>query len=144
MRRYLLDTPLVAAYLNNRAAAVTLVPPWIAQREAATSILVYGEVTEYLQRYPNTPGRQAQLRALLAAVHPYFLTYPILEQYALIRRRLRPPAGPGLIGDIDALIAATALARDLTLVTTASDFARVPGLRLQLIDRASLSRRAGQ
>jgi predicted nucleic acid-binding protein len=34
-----------------------------------------------------------------------------LEQYADIRRKLRPPQGPGLIGDTDTLIAATALER---------------------------------
>lgn len=45
-------------------------------------------------------------------------TYAILERYADLRRQLRPPYGPGLIGDIDTLIAATALEHDLTLVTT--------------------------
>lgn len=34
----------------------------------------------------------------------------------------------GLIGDIDTLIAATALEHGLILVTTDSDFGRVPGL----------------
>ncbi len=44
MRRYLLDSAVVAAYLNGRTAAVNLVSPWIASEEAATSILVYGEI----------------------------------------------------------------------------------------------------
>jgi predicted nucleic acid-binding protein len=46
--------------------------------------------------------------------------------------------GPGLIGDIDTLIAATALAYDLTLVTTDSDFTRVPQLHLMLLPRDML------
>jgi predicted nucleic acid-binding protein len=62
------------------------------------------------------------LRGLLGAIYPYFLTYSILERYAEIRRTLRPPHGPGLIGDIDTLIAATALERNLTVVTMDSDF----------------------
>jgi predicted nucleic acid-binding protein len=51
------------------------------------------------------------------------------------------PHGPGLIGDIDTLIAATALVRGLTLVTTDRAFERVPRLQLMLIPRASLRAR---
>ena len=48
------------------------------------------------------------------------------------------PYGPGLIGDIDTLIAATALHYGLTLVTTDSDFTRVPGLQLHYLPLARL------
>jgi hypothetical protein len=41
MRRYLLDSSAVAAYLSGRRAAVGLISPWIDRQEAATSILVY-------------------------------------------------------------------------------------------------------
>ena len=71
---------------------------------------------------------------------PYFITYPILDRYADIRRQLRPPHGPGLIGDIDTLIAATALERNLTVVTVDEDFRRVPGLDVILIPREDLRR----
>lgn len=133
MRRYLLDTPIVAAYLNNRPKAVQLVQPWIMQREAATSILVYGEVIEYLKSVPNYSQRQTQLRLLLREVYLYNLTYRVLERYADIRRQLRLPHGPGLIGDIDTLIAATALERNLTVVTLDQDYRRVPGLNIMLV-----------
>ncbi len=73
--------------------------------------------------------------ALLQQVYPYGLSYLILERYAELRRMLRPPQGPGLIGDIDTLIAATSLVYDLTLVTTDSDFTRVPQLPLMLLPR---------
>ncbi len=53
-----------------------------------------------------------------------------MERYAALRRQLRPPYGPGLIGDIDTLIAATALEYNLTVVTTDSDFSRVPNLNV--------------
>ncbi len=56
-----------------------------------------------------------------------------MERYAEIRRTLRPPHGPGLIGDIDTLIAATALERHLTVVTTDSDYERVPDLKVRRI-----------
>jgi predicted nucleic acid-binding protein len=51
---------------------------------------------------------------------------------------MRPLFGPGLIGDIDTLIAATALHYGLTLITTDSDFTRVPDLKLQHIPLQSL------
>jgi predicted nucleic acid-binding protein len=133
MRRYLLDSTPVAAYLNRRQPAVDLIRPWIERREATTSILVYGEVTEYIKGLADFPARQRQLRNLLRAVIPYFLTYSILERYADLRRLLRPPHGAGLIGDIDTLIAATALDRNLTVVTTDSDFERVPHLSVMLV-----------
>ena len=38
--------------------------------------------------------------------------------------------GPGLIGDVDTLIAATALERNLTVINLDQDFTRVPGLRV--------------
>jgi len=58
-----------------------------------------------------------------------------MDRYADIRRQLRVPHGPGLVGDIDTLIAATALERGLTPVTTDSDFARVPGLQVMMLPR---------
>ena len=48
------------------------------------------------------------------------------------------PYGPGLIGDIDTLIAATALERHLTVVTIDTDFQRVPSLRVILLSRATM------
>jgi predicted nucleic acid-binding protein len=139
VRRYLLDATLIAALLHDRSAAVTLARPWLLAHEAATSILVYGEVVEYIKTRPNFPTHHRGLRALLGEVYPYFVTYPILERYADLRLTLRKPYGSGLIGDIDTLIAATALERRLTVVTTDSDFTRVPQLPVILLDRLTLT-----
>jgi len=138
MRLYLLDANIVAAYLLGKQEAGTLAHTWIHNDEAATSILVYGEVCEYLKGLTDVPKRLVALRTLLNKVYPYPLTYSSLEQYAEIRRAMRPPHGPGLIGDIDTLIAATALDNGLTLVTTDSDFTRVPKLSVMHIPRATL------
>jgi predicted nucleic acid-binding protein len=137
MKRYLLDTSILAAYLQNRKTAVELLSPWIKNKEAATSILVYAEVTEYIKGLSDFPKRASDLRLLLRTIYPYFLTYSILERYADIRRTLRPPKGTGLIGDIDTLIAATALERNLTIVTTDRDFERVPQLKTKLVNLKS-------
>ncbi len=67
-----------------------------------------------------------------------------MQRYAELRRQLRPPRGPGLSGDIDTLIAATALEYDLTLVTTDGDFDRVPGLMQLRLDRLTLKPLPGQ
>lgn len=78
MRRYLLDTAVLAAYLYERRGAIQIVGPWIAGREAATSILVYGEIVEHLLGRNQFPDRQAQLRRLLREIVPHFLTPQIM------------------------------------------------------------------
>jgi hypothetical protein len=49
MKRYLLDTSDLGAGLFQRPGAVELLTPWIGARETATSILVYGELIEYIR-----------------------------------------------------------------------------------------------
>ncbi|MGE3911310.1 MAG: type II toxin-antitoxin system VapC family toxin [Chloroflexota bacterium] len=135
MRRYLLDTPIIAALLNSRPGAVSLATPWIQANEAATSVLVYAEVLEYIKPSSRYPQHYRALQTLLAGVYPFFLTLPVLERYADIRLSLRRGR---LIGDIDTLIAATALERNLTIVTLDPDFQRVPDLGVMLLTRTDL------
>lgn len=134
MKRYLLDTSLISAFLHGRPPALTLIEPLVRNGQATTSILVYGEVIEYLKGLPTFTTHKMRLQRLfdLNQITPYPLTYPILEHYADIRRTLRPLNA--LIGDIDTLLAATALEHDLTLLTIDTDFDRVPDLQWQLVD----------
>src|ERR671915_579227 len=138
MRRYLLDTAPLAALLLARPAALELISPWLNRHEVAASILAYAEAVEYSKDFSDAKRRQSQLRTLLGEVYPYFLTYPIMERYTDIRRSLRKPHGKGLIGDVDTLIAATALERNLTVVTIDTDFQRVPNLRVILLSRSTM------
>ena len=133
MKRYLLDTSLVAAFLHGRPHALTLIEPLVRNGQAGTSMLVYGEVIEYLKGLPTFLEYKARLQQLFALkqITPYPLTYPILERYADIRRTLRPLHQD--IGDIDALIAATALEEDLILLTIDRDYERVPHLKWELV-----------
>src|SRR2546423_1283507 len=133
MKKYLLDTSPFAAYLNQREGAVSILQPLIHRHEVATSVIVYAEVVEYIKGLPHFSRRYQQVRQLLREVYPYFLTYPILERYADLRRQLRPPHGKGLIGDMDTLIAATALERNLTIITLDHDFERVPHLKTKFL-----------
>jgi len=95
-------------------------------------MLVYGEVIEYLKGLPHYQENYAAFHTILNEIPPYPLTYAILEQYANIRRALRPLHQD--IGDIDTLIAATAREHDLTLVTIDTDFERVPHLKMKLVN----------
>jgi predicted nucleic acid-binding protein len=104
----------------------------IEKDHAATSILVYGEVAEYVKKFAAFTAYKARLEALLEQVYPYPLTYAILERYADIRRTLRPLHQD--IGDIDTLIAATAIEHNLTVVTIDRDFERVPQLQMKLVN----------
>lgn len=141
MRQYLLDSAVLSAYLRGRPAALALARAWVHAGEATTSIVCVGEVAEYLKSFSDYPRHWQAFRTLLMRVHPYPLTYAIAQRYADLRRALRPPHGPGLIGDMDTLIAATALEYGLTLVTTDSDFQRVPSLSLHRLPPGAL--RAG-
>ena len=134
MKRYLLDTSLVAAFLHGRPHILALIEPLVKKRQAATSLLVYGEVMEYPKGLPAFLEYKDRLQQLFALnqITPYPLTYPILERYADIRRILRPLHKD--IGDIDALIAATALEEDLILLTIDHDYERVPGLKYELVN----------
>lgn len=134
MRRYLLDSAPLAAYLLGRKIAVDLISPWVLDQEATTSQLVYGEIIEYIKSFSSYARHKRDLRSLLKEIYPYYLSYSILDRYADIRRGLRPPFGKGLIGDVDTLIAATALEYKLTVVTVDHDFERVPGLKVMLVN----------
>jgi predicted nucleic acid-binding protein len=141
---YLLDTAPLAAYLFGRAGAIARLDPLIQKGEVATSMLTFGEVIEYLRSFPHFAQNEQLLRGLLyRAIRPYGLTYAIGLRYADLRRTMRAQRGPtgqpmGLIGDIDTLIAATALEHHLTLITTDSDHLRVPELQVQLLTLAQL------
>jgi predicted nucleic acid-binding protein len=134
MRFYLLDTALLAGFFHKRQKAVTLIAPWVKKNEAVTSILVYAEVIEYLKGLPDYQAHYAAFHRLISEIKPSPLTYPILDRYAQLRREMRQPHGKGLIGDIDTLIAATAIEEHLTLVTQDRDFERVPQLNVKLVD----------
>ena len=135
MRRYLLDTPIMAALLNSRPGALARISPWVHADEAVTSILVYGEVVEYIKKSQRYAQHYVGLRNLLRDIYPYYLTLPIMERYADLRLTMRRG---NLIGDMDTLIAATALEYDLAVVTIDPDFQRVPDLKVILLTRTAL------
>src|SRR2546425_959138 len=91
MKGYLLDTSLVAAFLHGRPNILTLLEPLVKNRQAGTSILVYGEVIEYLKGLPAFLEYKARLQKLFALnqITPYPLTYPSVELWFRIAPLLR-------------------------------------------------------
>lgn len=93
----------------------------------AMSIITVGEVYEGVYGSSDPVSRGAGFKALLKAVTVVDLTTPMMKSFARTRFELR---GSGnLIGDLDLLIASTALLGKRTLLTRNSKhFDRVPGL----------------
>jgi predicted nucleic acid-binding protein len=134
MKRYLLDTGPLAAFLLGRTNSVQTITPWLVDREVATSIIDHGEIEEYIKQMSNYAALHSILIRQLEEIKPLSITRHIMDIYADIRRQMRAPYGAGLMPDSDTLIAATALRYNLTLMTgDERDFKRVPGLKTMLL-----------
>jgi len=130
MPHYLLDSGPLGGYLLGTRRAHTLISPWIANKDVVTSNLAYAEVHEFILAFPDYHNRNSQLlRIVFGPIPALNLDYATLQRYGELRNYLRPRNL--LIGDIDTLIAATALEANLTVVTNnARHFGRIPGLNV--------------
>jgi len=126
---YLLDTDWIVDALYGRDIAVrTLVD--LAPDGLAVSLITYAELYQgaYYAKDPATA--LAGLNRFLTDKELLPVTPAIAEQFAVIRGALSRPLQQQ-IGDMDLLIAATALVYDLTLVTrNLKDFQHIPNLTL--------------
>jgi tRNA(fMet)-specific endonuclease VapC len=125
---YLIDTDVVASYLNGRPTEVTLLQQ-LLPAGLALSTVTYGELYEGIL-YGRDPARQlAGFRRFLHGVRVLDVNRRIARHFGRIRGALRQQGL--LLPAPDLLIGATALAYDLTLVTrNLRHFQRVPGLRI--------------
>jgi uncharacterized protein with PIN domain len=71
MSKYLLDNSVLIAYLKGRPGALSLIRPWIAAQEVATSQIVYAEAIEYIKGDVDYPVRQKELRVPMREITPY-------------------------------------------------------------------------
>lgn len=129
MSLYLLDTDWIVDVLNGQEPAIQtlmeLVPDGLA-----LSLISYGELYEgaYFSRDPQTALEV--LHTFLQGKEILPLSTAIMELFALIRGRL-PKRLRQQIGDMDILIAATALHHNLTLLTrNLKDFQHIPDLQI--------------
>jgi tRNA(fMet)-specific endonuclease VapC len=127
---YLLDTNTCIRFLNPRSSAVPGHLAAVSREEVAICPIVKAEL--YYGAYKSA-RRDANLD-LLAKFFSQFVSLPFddaaAEAYGRLRAELARRGTP--IGPNDLLIAAIALAHDLTLVThNTTEFSRVPGLHLE-------------
>ena len=123
---YLVDTHWLVSFLNGRTQAVELLDKLSADG-ISVSMVVCGEVYEGFANYPDAQARLAQFDALLETVDLITLDRQIAREYGRLRSELR--AKGQLIPDNDIWIAATALAYDLTLLSSDRHYERIPELK---------------
>ena len=127
---YLLDANACIRLLNGTSASLLE----RFRRESPSTLRMSSVVKAELAFGARNSSRPAENLRLIASFWEPFESLPFddpcAEQYGLIRAELKRQGR--LIGANDMLIAATALARDVTLIThNTREFARVPGLKLE-------------
>ena len=128
MTAYLVDTDWIIDCLYGRTDAVEALLELSADG-LAVSLMTYGELYQgaFYARTPQVALRS--LRTFLRGKRLLPLNRTIVERFGILRGDLQRRGQR--IGDLDLLIAATALHHDLTLVTrNLRHFSRIPDLRL--------------
>lgn len=128
---YLIDTDLVIYHLNDVAAAEQLVDQ-LFDAGVAMSAITYAEVLEGLRLGVDPARAQHRFDAIALQVPVVAFGEAEAEHAAQIRAELRQRGRRVRSRALDLLIAATARANDLTLVTNnPADYNDIPDLRLQ-------------
>lgn len=127
--RYLLDTnTCIAAIRQQRGllARMMQVPP----DDLAVAVMTVAELWFGALKSANPARGRAVADAFLAPFEALPFDEEAADSYAAVRHHLESRGTP--IGERDLIIAATALAHGLTVVTSNTrEFGRVPGLRLE-------------
>ncbi|MEA3243257.1 MAG: type II toxin-antitoxin system VapC family toxin [Pseudomonadota bacterium] len=126
---YLLDTNILSDLVRNPQGVVAAQITRAGEDTVCTSIIVAAEL-----RYGAVKSNSAKLAGrvdlILSALEILPLEKPADHQYASLRHHLTRQGA--LIGPNDLLIAAHALANDLTVITAnVGEFSRVPGLKVE-------------
>jgi len=125
---WLLDTNVFIHAVRGRPPAVRARLRQESPEDLVVSSITVAELFYGAEKSGGPARRRAAWNAVLAPFHVLAFDRAAAEQHARIRYLLRHKP----IGDRDLLIAAIALAADLTLVThNAAEFSRVPRLRVE-------------
>ncbi len=126
---YLLDTNILSDLVRNPQGMVAAQITRAGEDTVCTSIIAAAEL-RYGAIKSNSAKLAERVDILLSALEILPLETPADHQYASLRHRLTREGTP--IGPNDLLIAAHALANDLTVITAnVGEFSRVPGLKVE-------------
>lgn len=126
---YLLDTNILSDLVRNPQGVVAAQITKAGEDTVCTSVVVAGEL-RYGAIKSNSAKLAERIDLLLSALEILPLETPADHQYASLRHHLTLQGSP--IGPNDLLIAAHALANDLTVITAnIGEFSRVPGLKVE-------------
>ena len=127
--RFLLDTNIVSDLVRHPRGKISDRISEVGEEDVCTSIIVAAEL-RYGAAKKNSARLISQLEAVLGAIEVLALEAPVDAVYGVIRTGLERMGQP--IGANDLLIAAHAMALDLTLVThNERDFLRIGDLRVE-------------
>lgn len=129
MSGYLLDTNIITDLIRDPDGSVARHIEQIGAKEIFTSIIVASEL-RYGCAKKGSPTLLARVKGILETIPVLPLDIPADAKYGRIRAELEAAGQP--VGMNDLLIAAQALALDLTVVTdNTREFSRIRGLPLE-------------
>lgn len=133
MSLYLVDTDWIVDSLHGHQPTVEILGA-LAPEGLAVSLISYGELYEGAY-YARDPHRALEgLRSFLESKSLLPLTTAIMERFGVLRGQLPRPVRQQS-GDMDLLIAATALTHQLTLLTrNVKHFQNIPDLKLYQLE----------
>lgn len=127
---YLLDSCTIIAALRGEPAALLNRLVTIAPNRLHLSSIVLAELATGAEKSPDRVRKRKALAELTDGMVP--LPFAAMDAHAYGRIRAALERKGAVIGPLDLLIAAQAVARDLVLVSdNLREFRRVPGLRCE-------------
>lgn len=135
MNLYLVDTDWIIQVLRGDEHAASRLEE-LAASGLSISVITYGELYQGAYYARNQQQALEELSLMLSGIDLMTLTRPVMERFGIVRGQLSRNQRQQ-IGDMDLLIAATALEHGLILVTfNRRDYELVPGLSLVLPEDA--------
>ena len=126
----MLDTDVCIELLRGRALALASRIRTSSLHDFGVSCITLAELQHGVARSHHDPGAATRVARFCAPLAVLVFRGQDAEMYGSLRARLERAGTP--IGPLDTLIAAHALARDLTLITNnRREFDRVPNLRVE-------------
>lgn len=126
--RYLLDTNAASYAINKKSAAVDRRLAKVPMAELGISAVTEGELRYGAARSGSAPLR-ATVEQFLLAVNVFPCDSQAAEQYGQLRAALEREGR--VMGSLDMMIAAHAMALGLVLITGDRAFARIKNLKIE-------------